>query len=208
MNRRVLISLFAVVVAAGLLTRHHLESRGERPAEASSPPGGATTEVVRLGSAIPQPAPVRQSVPEISGSDLQSIIGDPELAPRDRALALLKAIPRFPAALQGEACDHALLRLDDEAYQPAFEMLLAGGTTEEVRERLMADLIDRSDFLRLPYLVNLASRTAHPYSEEARMVLLTTIGDDYGTNWVGWSDAVGAHLEAASLSVPGAELLQ
>ena len=137
------------------------------------------------------------------------ILEDRSLDSREKALALLKVVPELPGEVERlTACEHALLLLDDEIYRPAFDMLMAADTGEALRELLMDDLIGRSPFLHLPYLVQLASRVDHPYSSDARRKLLLAVGDDYGTNWSGWSDAVASLLESSPAGVPGVELLQ
>ncbi|MGI9240418.1 MAG: hypothetical protein ACR2RV_06425 [Verrucomicrobiales bacterium] len=138
---------------------------------------------------------------------VEEIIADRDLPPLQKAQKLLDLTDQLSGDPALAACDFALLCLDEERYEPAFEKLTAEGASPEIRQAIMADLMERSDFLRLPLLVQLASQSEHPFSEDARVELVSVLGDDYGTNWLGWSDGIADHLEFAS-GTSGAGVLQ
>lgn len=188
--------------------------------EKSSTPNGVQAEPPIEGVVTPtaklSALEVRPNIPSKPGSDrdksanmvmVETIIADADLPPLQKAQRLLDTTDHLSGKAALEACDFALLCLDDERYEPAFEKLSAEHVSLEIKGAIMADLMERSDFLRLPLLVQLASQTAHPFSEDARVELVTVLGDDYGSNWLGWSDGVAVHLEFAS-GTSGAGFLQ
>lgn len=98
---------------------------------------------------------------------------------------------------QVEAIERVVLLLDPESYPLALEVMLSEEVAEEARSVLMADLFSHEDTgLRLPALV----RVAQSASDEAlRMAalnhLVSDLGEDYGSNWSSWIDAVERELE-------------
>jgi len=194
----------SAVILAGMLLVGGL--RDQHPPQSD---GAATaTEVV---SSVEDGTERLSAVAKKDGtraSPVEAILDNRDLDSRGVGLALIEAIPDMPTGGRLEAVEHALLLLDDEVYRPAFELLVAGDTPDGVRELIMDDLLGRSPFLHLPLLVHLASLEDHPFRDEARLRLVTAVGDDYGTNWSGWADAVTVLLEASPAGVQGAELLQ
>ena len=140
-------------------------------------------------------------------SAVETILSNSELSSAQKAQSLLDAMGDLTGPPAVAACEQALVRLDSESYQPAFAKLVDAGVEMEIRQSIMADLMDRSDFLRLPLLVRLASLPEHPFCEEARTELIAVLGDDYRTNWLGWSDGVATYLESVS-GVTGATVLE
>ena len=105
-----------------------------------------------------------------------------------------------------EAIEDWLIATVDKDYYEVFGRLVAPDTPEAARAELMADLVARPNPLRLPYLVQLSSLSNHPYRADAVAILLSELGVNYGSNTLGWADAVKAHLESNS-GVAGVELL-
>ena len=195
----------------GLLLLASLQSRREQHRrESAASPSVPVVKITRPLSALERSGSRALLVvgPGSQAQVISRILEANSPSTRDQALALLGAIPELPSSLRQEACEQALLRLDDEIYHPAFEMLVADDSESELRQLIMADLMGRSEFLHLPYLVRLASLENHPYREEAHVELMNAIGDDYGTNWLGWSDAVATHLEAHPAAIGGIEVMQ
>jgi hypothetical protein len=95
---------------------------------------------------------------------------------------------------RAEALSNWLLELPDAEFGQAFSKLVGDDVADEERALLMEDLVSRHDALRLPYLVKLAAIDGHPFRDDARTLLESEIGDDYGTNTAGWADATLALL--------------
>lgn len=98
---------------------------------------------------------------------------------------------------QVEAIERVVLLLDPESYPLALEVMLSEEVADEARSVLMADLFSHEDAgLRLPALV----RVAQSAGDEALRVaalnhLVSDLGEDYGSNWSSWIDAVERQLE-------------
>jgi hypothetical protein len=95
---------------------------------------------------------------------------------------------------RAEALSDWLIELPDAEFGQAFSKLVGDDVASEERALLMEDLVSRHDALRLPYLVKLTAIDDHPFRDDARTLLESEIGDDYGTNTAGWADATVALL--------------
>jgi hypothetical protein len=180
----------------------------------SSPPKRERKILSALTTSMPMPAvgddllAADRDADDPDGMNIvEAILSDSELSTSQKAQALLAAIDHLSGAPAIAACEQALLRLKSESYEAAFAKLVSDGVEMGVRQSIMADLMDRSDFLRLPLLVRLASLSQQPFHEEARVELIAVLGDDYGTNWLGWSDGVASYLESVS-GVTGVDFQQ
>ena len=71
---------------------------------------------------------------------------------------------------------------------------------------LVTDLMNRSDVVKLPALLEVAKIPDHPYSEEAKTDLQIFLDQDNGNNWSKWNDAIREYLRKnpAEEAAPGA----
>ena len=109
-------------------------------------------------------------------------------------------------ALNLEEAERWLVELPAKDYPAAFELLIAMDTPPDLRELIMDDLNTRPDPLRLPSLAQLTALPDHPFHQDALALLESELGQDYGTNSIGWADAITAHLNAKrhpSLAISG-----
>ena len=202
------LSAFGIALAAVAVLVRPGADHSATPREAVAGPDSPESRSPQAPTLSAVSGSPESSVIEGIEARLQSMVGQEDLGEEEMALALIVAIPDLPTADRPLACEQALLLLGDESYQPAFDLLASERGGELVGEILMDDLLGRSPFLHLPYLVRLASLEDHPYSEDARSLLELVVGDDYGTNWSGWSDAVATLLESSEEAVGGVSVLQ
>ena len=124
-----------------------------------SPPKRERKILSALTASIPMPAVSNHLLaadPDVDDPDgmntVEAILSDSGLSTSQKAQALLAAIDHLSGAPAIAACEQALLRLKSESYEAAFAKLVSDGVEMGVRQSIMADLMDRSDFLRLPLL--------------------------------------------------------
>lgn len=130
---------------------------------------------------------------EALASEIDAILEDPLLAPKETGAILLTLAPRLrdPAA-RAEALENALLLLAPEDYGIALDLATTPGATPEIQSAILEDALLRESHLRLPALLRI---TSSPHTEPsikatALATLTIEIGQDYGTNWASWSDAI------------------
>ena len=207
-KKRQLLLVAAMIVAAVVLASVILRPRGDSPNpiglnDRVEPPHrtpNGSSPLSALDLETPEKiAPEAEKRRPLGVDIVEAIIADQEIPLRQKAKSLFEEIDHLSGEAAIAACEHALLCLDGEAYEPAFEKLTAEGSGLEIQQTIMADLMGRDDFLRLPLLVRLASLPQHPFSEEARVELVAVLGNDYGSNWSGWADGVANHIELASV---------
>jgi len=59
----------------------------------------------------------------------------------------------------------------------------------------MTDVLKRDNKVRMPALLTLARSDAHPMQAEAEQLLTVYLGQNYGTNWLKWEEALLVWLE-------------
>ena len=69
-------------------------------------------------------------------------------------------------------------------------------TRGQVLSPMFSDLLDRSDAVTLPTLLDIATTPDHPFAPEAVEDLKLLVGADYGTDWVQWTQAIRQILTA------------
>ena len=111
----------------------------------------------------------------------------------------LEGLRELEAVAQVEAIERVVLLLDTETYPLALEVMLSEGVDEEARGVLMADLFSHEDAgLRLPALVRVAQSAGDEELKTAALNHLgAALGQDYGSNWSSWMDAVERQLEGS-----------
>lgn len=108
----------------------------------------------------------------------------------EKAKRLLGLVPSFPEEDQMEAAEHAANLVTDADYATLRDPLVNAQTPTTVLDVLLADLLNRGNSFKLPALVEIARQAGHPRSQEARDLLELHLGEDHGTNWSDWLDAV------------------
>lgn len=113
-------------------------------------------------------------------------------------LTMARAMRRLVLKSHGEAqvsaSRHLVNLTEDEHYEIASELLLNAKQNPDVLEVLFSDLTYRSRELQLPVLLSLLRNRAHPLHAEAKRILVSYAGADYGANDIAWMRWVQAEL--------------
>ena len=164
----------------------------------SDPPPPAETPTPASSAAPETTVTITESAPDALAIEIEAILEDPLLSPQEKGTTLLKLAPqmREPAA-RAEALENALLLLAPEDYELALALATTPKATAEIQAAILDDALLREPHLRLPALLRIASSPhAEPTLKATALATLTTeIGEDYGTNWASWSDAIEIKLE-------------
>ena len=113
----------------------------------------------------------------------------------EQAKNLLAEFPNLPPAGQFEAAHHISNLLPDDSYGSWASYLTNSSLPPNVRGVIYADLVQRPNSIRLPFLLQLA-RTSSPNAADAAQFLRATLREDYGTDWNAWSLRIQAWLKA------------
>jgi hypothetical protein len=113
----------------------------------------------------------------------------------DKGRQLLDLFPRLPPEAQIEAAPHLANLTTDEDFVALSPWLTNATTPQAVLEVLVGDLLNRPNRVKLPLLVAIARVHDHPSAAEAKQVLETMLGEDFGDDWLKWEAAVQAWLK-------------
>lgn len=208
------VGVLATVVAVGFwLARHFVEpsvpvtdsapevDMAANPPRSSSTPGD-TPASPPAGNRKPhrpsEPATGPDPVPTGAGNpilltDWENRIDDLlrlESEPAAAGKRLLELLPQLPADGRVEALEHATNLIGDEDYAPLGRLFTDPKTSEEELEILMRDVLNRSNELKLPLLLQAARTSGHLKATESREILEVFLGEDYGEDWTTWQAKV------------------
>ena len=107
---------------------------------------------------------------------------------------LLEAYPSAPAEGQADLALEIAARISNENYGKLASLMTNSTTPGEVVETLLTDLLDRPDKIRLPLLLDMARATENPKAEDARDLLEALLGENFGSDWEGWSKKISEWL--------------
>jgi len=113
-----------------------------------------------------------------------------------KAQALLGLFPQLPAVEQATAAHHIVNLLPDDSYPSFATQLTNANASAEVRAIIYADLLQRPNAIKLPWLLAIARSPWVGQASEAALLLQATLREDHGTNWSVWSERVSAWLQA------------
>ena len=126
------------------------------------------------------------------------------IEPAEVGKKLMEMLPQMPHDGRVEALQHAANLVSDEAYTPLGKMLTDPKTSEDEIEILIRDVLNRSNTIKLPLLLEVARSTGHRKAGEAREILEVFLGEDFGDNWDSWQSKVDEFLkENPDLSATG-----
>ncbi len=113
-----------------------------------------------------------------------------------KAQSLVAVFPQLPAAAQPAAAHHIVNLLPDRAYPSFATQLTNANASAEVRAAIYADLLQRPNALKLPWLLAVARSPGIGQATEAAALLQATLRENHGTNWDAWSERMGVWLQA------------
>ncbi|MGA3171234.1 MAG: hypothetical protein ABSE62_09480, partial [Chthoniobacteraceae bacterium] len=114
------------------------------------------------------------------------------------AQMLINILPTLPEDGQVEAANHIANLLPDSDYNSVRPLLLNANLPESVLSVFFTDLMNRDDPTKLNSFLDIAQIPNHPFHDEALSDLQIYVGDDYGTDWGKWRDAVNQYLKTAN----------
>ena len=126
-------------------------------------------------------------VGEVLGSGISS---------SEKARALLAIFPQLPAPAQPAAAQHLVNLLPDSAYLSFACNLTNASASAEVRAVIYADLLQRPNTIKLPWLLAMARSPGISQSGAAVTLLQAVLREDHGTDWEIWADRIRVWLQA------------
>lgn len=115
-----------------------------------------------------------------------------------KAMALLALFPQLPAAEQPGAAQHIVNLLPDTAYAAFATHLTNANASAEVRAVIYADLLQRPNAIKLPWLLAVARTPGVSQAGEAAALLQATLREDHDANENVWSERISVWLQAHS----------
>jgi hypothetical protein len=116
---------------------------------------------------------------------------------------LINLLPTLKPLRQAECAQHIANLLDDSEYRRALPIWRNSGFNKEVLEVLATDLMNRSDTVKLPAMLDALRQPTHPFNEEAKSLLTIFLDNDYGSDWTKWEGAIKTYLaEQAAPELP------
>jgi len=128
------------------------------------------------------------AVPVTNWTTQISAVMTTETSPTGKAITLLGMFPNLPPQGQFEAAQHTSRLLADDYYGALGAQLTNAMVAPAARRVLVADLLTRRNAVKLPWLVALASAGVEGESDEALMLLKSTLREDHGSDWVAWQE--------------------
>jgi hypothetical protein len=120
---------------------------------------------------------------------IDDIVGSDE-ADTNKVKQLFALFPTLPADGQEEVVQHLSNLVEDDNYGPLGDLLKNAKLPEGVLDELLADVLNRPNNLKLPLLLDVASNSDHAKKDEAKDLLELYLGDDYGSDWNKWGQAM------------------
>jgi hypothetical protein len=116
---------------------------------------------------------------------LTSNADDPE-----KGYELLKIFPNLPEEGQIEVAQQLSNLLPNDDFPSLAQYLTNPATPEPVLDVILAGLVNRSDSVKLPYLLEVAREDQNPKAGEAKDLLEALLDENYGNDWSQWQARV------------------
>jgi hypothetical protein len=108
---------------------------------------------------------------------------------------LLDLFPDLPQDGQVAVAERLSFLLPGPDYPALGEYLTNPQTPEPLLDAIIAGLLNRADYLKLPLLLELARNDQHPRAAEAKELLQAMLDESYGDDWSKWQAEVDERLE-------------
>jgi hypothetical protein len=188
----------AVLLALGIARvtwRHEgvLRVRAATLVDETRPP--AQSRSVRYVGAYTIPL-TAEGNPATSGANSVSEVLVSNTNSSAKALALAALYPQLPGDAQTVVAQHIVNLLPDSAYSSFAPHLTNANVLAEVRAVIYADLLQRPNSIKLPWLLAVARSPGVSQSGQAAALLQATLREDHGANWNVWSERIHTWLQA------------
>ena len=136
---------------------------------------------------------------------IEAVLNAPELSATAKARQLFAILPGMPEHGYTRAAEEAAALLTDADFNNVALPLLTNPQTHGlVTSVLFADLMERPQSLMLPALLRIAQIPQHPYAKYARENLDLLLGEDFGSDWLKWDQAIRTAISTGpKTDVPG-----
>ena len=112
----------------------------------------------------------------------------------EKAQALLARVHSLPPDGQLLAVEQAAQLIPDANYMQLRPVLFQLSTSDEMRETVLTDVLNRSDTVRMRTLVDLLRQPANSAQPEIREILVAYLDVDAGNDFARWEQAVEKFL--------------
>ncbi|MBL9114871.1 MAG: hypothetical protein JNJ83_07660 [Verrucomicrobiaceae bacterium] len=180
----------------------------------TSPPPVAPTPGAPQGAgqnAPPQPAPmvVEPNAPktpdeaarEAADYKIGTIIQQ-EATPEAVSAKLYLLFPNFTSYEKVAAAPHMVNLTSDEELPKMINLLKNPLTPPEAMESFFNDMLNRPPELGWPVLIDIIGQPRHPMAEQARELMSTIVGDDFGTDITKWREGLREQLKLQGADLP------
>ena len=161
---------------------------------ASQPPRAAAKPQPARTIAVATPPPITEGEKKIAAILEMNPEGTEE-GNRATVQMLLSLLPTLKKDEQSEAAQHISNLLVDADYSRVLPIVKNPQAAEEVLDVFVTDLMNRSDAVKLPTLLEIAKIPNHPHREEAMTDLQIFLDEDFNTDWPKWETALKAYLK-------------
>jgi hypothetical protein len=199
------LALLALALAGWYLGRPdgvvHLAQPAPEKHAPEEPAALALTASPAAGASAPgqERLPKQEAVPLPEGLPLWERKIDEALRsnaePPAIAQLLLQQVPTMPGEGQAASARHIANLIPDEDYLKVLPYVQNTRLDPGFQEVMVAESLNRADFVKLPVLLSAARTPQHPMGEIAKSTLAFLLDADHGTDWAKWESAVKQSLE-------------
>ncbi len=111
------------------------------------------------------------------------------------AQLLLQQVPTMPGEGQAASARHIANLIPDEDYLKVLPYVQNTRLDPGFQEVMVAESLNRADYVKLPVLLTAARTPQHPMADIAKSTLAFLLDADHGTDWGKWESAVKESLQ-------------
>lgn len=110
------------------------------------------------------------------------------------AAAILAGWKQLSEPGKTAAAPHLMNLVRDENFGDISRLLLDPETNPQVKEIFFTGVLNRSDEVKWPLILQVMEQKNHPHSQDARNMLSVVLGKDFGDDWPRWRELVKTEL--------------
>jgi len=111
------------------------------------------------------------------------------------AQLLLQQVPTMPGEGQAASARHIANLIPDEDYLKVLPYVQNTRLDPGFQEVMVAESLNRADYVKLPVLLTAARTPQHPMADIAKSTLAFLLDADHGADWGKWESAVKETLQ-------------
>jgi hypothetical protein len=177
---------------AAVVSSPPVEAAGVETVAASKPavPAVPVATTTSPNAAVPSPSHAT------NWNEVVQAIVESDAADADKAKKLFDLFPSLPPETQVAVVENLSELVSDPNYAPLGQLLKNAKLPAPVLDGLMGDALGRPDSVKLPLMLELARNPSHAKASEAKDILETYLGKDYGSDWAQWQQHLAEWLKA------------